>query len=380
VHAFSDGGRPLWSFPISHPTTDPVLFRWPPEAEAETVAVGARNGVLHLTDTAGNRREEITLDGQIEQPPAFRADGALVVTSSRGMLRVFAGRPEEAVALIPTRAAATAPLLGAGGLALVGSEDWVLTATSFGDKPAASSAAGSSWPQSRHDAGQSGRQALPSPSAAYVLLRERAASPSVADKEWTLREIRGHLRGTNYLSLRATEIEEILIRLAGEGSVSPVYVGERQATDYPVVRAEACALLGALGTAAARAALITVVEKEPRTEVQSSAVVGLGVVGYDPDGSSAATLRHLAQRRPWDTGMLLLLVQALAGIARATGPGLGIGEAGPMPETELVSRPAWYTLVSIATGPYPDAVRVSAWAAIRGLTGVPDARDRGGMR
>jgi hypothetical protein len=266
-------------------------------------------------------------------------------------------------------------VLTSAGLAIVGSEDWVLYASSFGDDGPALSLPGSNpaafWPQPRHDAGQTGRALAGGgeESVAYLIQRELAASPLLSQKEGVIAALRAHFAGEAFLPLSASQLEELLVLLAQEGAVSVVYVGEQALTDYPELRAAACELLGSLGTGGARAALITVVEKDPRSEVQSKAAEALGNVAYDPDGRSSRALRRLAERRASDERLLLVVVGALREVAAAGGPELGLGNAaeGFAEELALAARPAWEALVSLVTERYPERVRVAARRALADL-------------
>jgi hypothetical protein len=273
----------------------------------------------------------------------------------------------------------SSPVLAQSGMVLAGSEDWVLYACDFGDHapgvPPAAVDPALFWPQPRHDAGQSGRAraGAPDESPAYVILRELAGSSLRSGKEQVLEAVRRHFAGESFLPLTAAQLESLLVYLAQEGAQSPVYVGERGSADAPDLRAAACELLGELGTERSRRALISVVEKDPRSEVQSRAAAALGGVAYDPDGRSSRALGRLAERSGSDEGLLLVVVRALAGVAAATGPGLGLGDApGPGKTVEesaadLAARPAWQALVTLAAGGYPAGVRSAAREALAEL-------------
>jgi len=79
----------------------------------------------------------------------------------------------------------------------------------------------------------------------------------------------------------------------------------------------------------------------------------------------------VAERRRADLGALLVIVRALSRIAAASGPALGLGDAGPERgmEESLAARPAWQALVALAAGRYPERVRVAAREALAGLLG-----------
>jgi hypothetical protein len=326
-----------------------------------------------VIDERGIRVEEVDLGSPVSLPAAVRADGAVVATTSAGVCRVRLGAPGGDVAVVVARGPVTAPVLTRRGVALAGSEDWVLYAASFGDPLTAEGGSGGGiagpWPQPRHDAGQSGRASTGGASTAYLVLRELAASPLVSQKEEVLEAVRRHLAGESFLPLSASELEGLLVFLAQEGAQSPVYVGEQETTDHPTLRVAACGQLGALGTQGARLALIGVVEKDPRREVQSTATAALGLVGYDPDGRASGALERLAARWTSDEALLLGVVGALASIAAATGPEVGLGDAaGPTAEeTASSSRPAWSALIALAAGRYPARVAAAARQALAEL-------------
>lgn len=380
IHALSADGRLLWTFPVPSPTTDPVVARDGSGRSLEIVVVGARNGRLHVVDAEGSRVEEIELAASISLAPAIRADGALIVSSSAGLVRVRLGDPSGSVAFVRAKGPLGSCVLTSDGMAVAGSDDWVLYACSFGDRlPFAGNDPGVPsiyWPQPRHDAAQTARAVAgePAESAAFLLLRELATTPQYSQKEAVLQAVRGHMEGERFLPLSASQLEGLLVFLSQEGGQNPVYVGERELTDHPELRARACALLGELGTEAARVALVAVVEKDPRGEVQSAAAQALGRVAYDPDGRSARALAALAERRRTEQGLLLVVVRALVGVARVAGPSLGLGDASPASgeEASLASRPAWRALVSIAAGRYPERARVAAREALSAL--VDEAR------
>ena len=369
IHAFSPDGRPLWDLPVSSPTTEPVVGPDPSGASAELVAAASRDGRLHLADASGKRRSELDLGMELVSPPGFRPDGSIVIAGAAGLLRVLSAEASPKVALLRLKEPSAPPVLAADGLALVGSEDWVLYASAFGDSRGAPSGAGSGgyWLQSRRDGGRSARAARPSggDSVGYLILGELASSSLPSLKESVLGELERHFDGRKYLSLGAPELERLLGTLALEGSVDTVTVGERGAVTDPVLRARACLLLGELGTAGSRRILLTVVEKDPRPEVQSIAAAALGRIGYDPDGQAARALVRVAARRWSDEAFLLVVVRSLAALAAAGGPTLGLGDPGSAPDAaELSSRPAWEALVAFTAGRYTARVREAALAAL----------------
>jgi hypothetical protein len=82
----------------------------------------------------------------------------------------------------------------------------------------------------------------------------------------------------------------LLDYLATEGTTHEVRVNGRLINNYPIVRKEACELLGRVGGETAKESLLTVLRQENEPMVMSEAVYALGKIGLNDDGQVANLL------------------------------------------------------------------------------------------
>ena len=182
------------------------------------------------------------------------------------------------------------PTIGKNGIVLVGAEDWILYALSAGS----SGLSASPWPQIYHDGQHTGRaKALTDiDSPAAILLRELAYSDSPELKRMALQDIEAHLEGRRYLAVHLVVLEEVMGFLAGEGVIYRDSAGSAAGLGDPLIRLEACRLLGELGSEGARAVLLQVMAADEDSGIKIAAVDALAVIGFDPDGELARAILY----------------------------------------------------------------------------------------
>jgi hypothetical protein len=141
--------------------------------------------------------------------------------------------------------------------------------------------------------------------------------------------------------------------LVGTGVINPIYENRKVINDFPDLRAEASLLLGLVGSADSRWALIHVVGAETDPYALSAEVQALGALSFDVDGASARAISAAFSRAgisPPNNRLATATVVALDNIASH------MGALGPF---------ASETLFSIFHGAYFDEIRASALAALQ---------------
>jgi len=93
------------------------------------------------------------------------------------------------------------------------------------------------------------------------------------------------------------EMIDIVEVLAKEGNDYVVFEGRTIVNNFPVVRKEACRMLGEIGGDYARTKLISVLNNEKEPMVLSEAVVALSKVGVDDDGVVISRLAGIMQNQ-----------------------------------------------------------------------------------
>lgn len=159
------------------------------------------------------------------------------------------------------------------------------------------------------------------------------------------------LLGEGEIDSKDKEVHYVLDYLANEGLGHQVRENNRLINNFPIVRKEACALLGKLGGEAAKGSLLTMLHIENEPMVLSEAVYQLGVIESNGSGNSetaqaiAAMVETQGKRNPSDNLAYasLLAFQKIA----AANKGLRNSEA-------------LRSIIAIAQGPYVWRVRTKA--------------------
>ncbi len=145
------------------------------------------------------------------------------------------------------------------------------------------------------------------------------------------------------------EVNYVLNYLANEGVGHQVRENNRLVNDYPIVRKEACALLGKLGGESAKNTLIDILGQDAEPMVLSEAVYQLGVIGLNENNEASRAISAAVTRQnavnPSDNFAYasLLAFQKLAAA-----------------NSGLQDPDALRAIISIAQGPYIWEVRVKA--------------------
>jgi hypothetical protein len=137
---------------------------------------------------------------------------------------------------------------------------------------------------------------------------------------------------------------------------------DRDLTEYarrhsgnPLPRAQACYLLGELGSPAYREALFGVLEADEDPAVRAAACDALAAIRVDPDGRSMSAFLAAAAR-PVDERTALVIVAAIEGMALRSG--------------QAPSADGLRALIKLTTKPYGQTVRSRASAALGRISGT----------
>lgn len=145
------------------------------------------------------------------------------------------------------------------------------------------------------------------------------------------------------------EVHYLLDYLANEGVGHQVRENNRLVNDFPIVRKEACALLGKLGGEDAKNTLVTILNGDAEPMVLSEAVYQLGVIGLNDNNEASRAIAAAVNRQnivnPSDNFAYASLL-AFQKLAVANGG--------------LQDPDAFRAIISIAQGPYIWEVRVKA--------------------
>lgn len=148
-----------------------------------------------------------------------------------------------------------------------------------------------------------------------------------AERRAVLSEIRQAL-GDGDVGTRERDYTAYLRELASEGSAVPARRPSPfdldPAVPLPRLRAEACSLLGALGSTESVPFLVDVFRRDEDASVRAAAAAALGAIGLDPGGIalSAFAAAIEAPSRLSDEGALYAVAGAVGAICRFSGPPL----------------------------------------------------------
>ncbi len=387
LYALTQWGEFKWSLPLPAQPTWPAIgsdgtvlvgttdgqviavspegdIRWHHDADASIVGISVGADQI-IAATAGGTFLGLSASGKelwkedtkmkLDSPPlmrgssmlAFSQDGTLLMRQLPGgtVQRFTVGTPGASV-------------LARDGSVYLGGRDWVLYAF---PRPQNAPKTAGSWPQAGHDEQHSGRtpagprggiEAALSANPDYLYLQTLAGSGSHEQMQVFLTEIRsrvaqGSLGKSTFYAVRLLE------QLAGTGVISPVYQNQRVINDFPDMRAEASTLLGMVGSAGSRWALVRVVGAETDNFALAAEVQALGALSADGDGASSRTISTAFSRAgtsPPDNRLAAATVDALDSIASSMGG---------------MSPSASETLLSIFHGAYFPEIRAAALAALQ---------------
>jgi HEAT repeat protein len=151
-----------------------------------------------------------------------------------------------------------------------------------------------------------------------------------------------------------TEVENLVILLGDEGTASKKYSGNIVINNFPEVRRKACTVLGQIGTAKAKSALIAILMGETEPMVKAEAAYALGIIGSDEKGEAVSAIDWVIEREDSinpDNNFGYAAVLALEKIAEKNGG--------------LKSSTGYSALIKIAQGNYIRTVKDKALQAIR---------------
>jgi len=322
---------------------------------ADQIIAAASDGLLLALSAEGRELWRESTMARLDSPPllegssllALAQDGTLVMLHlpARTVERLSIGTPGAAV-------------LARDGALYVGGRDWVLYAI---PRPAGVVRITGSWPQPGHDEQHSGRtpsapkggiEAALNASVDYLYLHALAGSGSHEQDLLFLAEVRSRIsQGT--LGKSTWYVVRLLEQLAGTGLISPVYQNQKVINDFPDLRAEAAELLGVVGSAGSRWALIRVLGAESDSLALSAEIRALGALSVDADGASVRAIAAAFARAegvPPDNRLAAATVGALDGIAAFM---------------NAMSPAAAETLLSISRGAYFEEIRMAALASLQ---------------
>ncbi len=357
VMAVSPDGDMMWHRAIGAPVAGVSVG-------ADQIIAAASDGLLLGLSAEGRELWRESTMARLDSPPLLRGssllalaqDGTLVMLHlpARTVERLSIGTPGAAV-------------LARDGALYVGGRDWVLYAL---PRPAGAVRVTGSWPQPGHDEQHSGRtpsapkggiEAALNASSDYLYLQTLAGSGSHEQDLLFLADVRSRIsQGT--LGKSTWYVVRLLEQLAGTGLISPVYQNQKVINDFPDLRAEAAELLGMVGSAGSRWALIRVLGAESDSLALSVEIKALGALSVDADGASVRAITAAfarAEGLPPDNRLAAAAAGALDGIAAFM---------------NAMSPAAAETLLSISRGAYFEEIRMAALASLQKDRSRPQAR------
>ncbi len=348
VIAVNPNGDVVWSRMLNAPVSGVSVG-------ADEIVAATADGRLIGLSAAGRELWRESTGVGLDSSPLIRGSGLLAFAAD-GTL-VLLHRPVGVIERFSVGTAGAA-VLARDGSVYLGGRDWVLYA--FPRPPGAERITGP-WPQAGHDEQHSGRTPFGPPGGVdaalnanpdYLYLESLAGSGGHDPALLFLSEVRSRLEAGS-LGKSTWYIVRILEQLAGTGLIDPIYRNQKVINDFPDLRAQAASLLGAVGSAGSRWALMRVAAAETDNYALSEEIRALGSLAFDGDGSSARTIVAAFVRAgtsPADNRLAAATVDALDRIASSTG---------------AMTQAAAETLFAISRGPYFEQIRAAAIAALQ---------------
>ena len=125
-----------------------------------------------------------------------------------------------------------------------------------------------------------------------VIIKEQASTLDRDSKLMALKNIE-EMIDDGKVSEGDPEVHYILDYLAQEGVGREINEGGRMINNMPIVRKEACTLLGELGGEDAKNTLVDIALKDDETMVLSEAVYALGKLGINDDNQVSQAIAHI---------------------------------------------------------------------------------------
>lgn len=357
VIAVTPDGDIAWRFGIGAPVAGLSVG-------SDQVVAAASSGIVVGLSGKGKELWKSDVLGKLDSPPFLRGPGVRVFSQDGTMVDLHPPRGVEERFSVGTSGGA---VMASDGTLYLGGRDWVLYAfpRSVGAQHFAAP-----WPQAGHDEQHSGRtpsaprggvEAVLNANPDYLYLHTLAAFGSREQTLMFLKEVQSRISGGS-AGKSTWYVVRLLEQLVGTGIITPVYQSQKVINDYPDVRAQAASMLGAIGSAGSRWALLRVVRAEPDGVALSQEIEALGELGSDPDGASARAISLAFSRTgtsPPDNRLAAAVVEALGRITAYSG---------------AVSDPSTTeTLFAIYRGGFFEDIREAAMRALstgRGASGT----------
>jgi hypothetical protein len=185
-----------------------------------------------------------------------------------------------------------------------------------------------------------------------MVVREQLNSADYRTKLQALESIQEMVKsGTTNI-----EIENLLITLGQEGSISKKYSGLTLVNNFPEIRRQACKILGEIGSERAKTALIAILLSESDVTVMAEAAYALGVIGSDEKGEASGAIGWMVQSDDSiapDNNFAYAAILALEKIA--------------IKNNGLKNMAGYAALINIAQGNYLRLVKEKALEVIKGM-------------
>jgi len=329
------------------------------------VIAGSADG--RVTGYAPDGRELWRAPGRPPLSSPMIAGLQVLVAAQDGSVQRFDAA--SGMAMAPRPGAAGSPVMAPDGSILVGGRDWVIYAMGAvlaqdpGRAGGSTGAAVSPWPQAGHDALHSGRSPVRPPAGAgsrleenpdYLYLQGLLGTGGRDGVQLVLSELAGRL-SSGTLGKSRWYAARLLEYIVGFGLVTQVRQNQKLVNDFPDLRAQAAALLGRVGSASSRIALLRAAAAERDPVALAAEVRAVGAISSDGDGASLrAVVRAFTARASLgpDDRLADAMVDAVGHIAAYEG---GISE-----------RSAVDALISVTTGPYDPSTQSAAMAILQG--------------
>ena len=279
VIAVNPNGDVVWSRMLNAPVSGVSVG-------ADEIVAATADGRLIGLSAAGRELWRESTGVGLDSSPLIRGSGLLAFAAD-GTL-VLLHRPVGVIERFSVGTAGAA-VLARDGSVYLGGRDWVLYA--FPRPPGAERITGP-WPQAGHDEQHSGRTPFGPPGGVdaalnanpdYLYLESLAGSGGHDPALLFLSEVRSRLEAGS-LGKSTWYVVRILEQLAGTGLIDPIYRNQKVINDFPDLRAQAASLLGAVGSAGSRWALMRVAAAETDNYALSEEIRALGSLAFDGDG------------------------------------------------------------------------------------------------
>jgi hypothetical protein len=354
IVAVSPSGDVQWRTRLGAPVSGVAV-------DALRIVAGTSAGRVVGYSTEGRELWRRETAKPVSAPPLLVGDRVILSARDGSIIAVD---PARGVVSSLAQGAAGGASLVDNGVLLVGGRDWIVSALGTSDSGSFPSGPDSApWPQAGHDARHSGRTdaapgagngALLDANPDYLYLQSLMSAPGRDGIRLFLSDVGGRVASRS-LGKSTWYTVRMLENVAGFGLVSQARLNQKLVNDFPDLRAEAAGLLGRVGSAGSRDALVRAVGAETDSVALAAEIRALGAIASDGDGGSLrAILKAFTLRasQPPDSRLASAVVESVSRIAAYEGA--------------IAEPSAIQALLSISRGDYDPTVKAAALSVLQG--------------